>query len=155
MTRRAAWGVAVSAGLVLPGAALLGSCAAPPGPPPIQADAPCATCAMEASSPRFASERQVGGSWRIYDAIECLMRDAATASPTTIWLPDYDERRLHRADSLWIVQGDLATPMGGGLVAFRSRATADSIAVALSLTPNNSPRRRGSIVRRRGRTASS
>jgi hypothetical protein len=83
---------------------------------------------MEASNPRFAGERQVGESWRVYDSVECLMRDAGAASPATIWLPDYDERALHRADSLWIVKGDLATPMGGGLVAFRSRATADSIA---------------------------
>jgi hypothetical protein len=85
---------------------------------------------MEASSARFACERRADKAWRVYDSIECLMRDAGPAVASTVWLPDYDERALHRADSLWIVQGDLATPMGGGLVAFRSRATADSVAAS-------------------------
>ena len=110
--------------------ALLGGCARSPGPPPIATGTECATCSMEASSPRFACERQVGKSWRVYDSIECLMQDAGPAMATTIWLPDYDERALHRADSLWIVKGDLATPMGGGLVAFRARAAADSVAAS-------------------------
>ena len=110
--------------------AMLAGCARPAGPPPIAAGTECATCAMEASSPRFACERQVGKSWRVYDSIECLMRDAGPAVATTMWLPDYDERALHRADSLWIVKGDLATPMAGGLVAFRSRAAADSVAAS-------------------------
>jgi nitrous oxide reductase accessory protein NosL len=109
---------------------LLAGCARSAGPPPIAAGTECAACAMEASSPRFACERQVDKSWRVYDSIECLMGDAGPAVASTIWLPDYDERALHRADSLWIVKGDLATPMGGGLVAFRSRAAADSVAAS-------------------------
>jgi len=110
--------------------ALLAGCARSAGPPPIAAGTECAACAMEASSARFACERHVDKSWRVYDSIECLMRDAGPAVATTIWLPDYDERALHRADSLWIVKGDLATPMGGGLVAFRSRSAADSVAAS-------------------------
>lgn len=135
--------------LALLAAALLGGCAHSPGPPPIAAGTECAACAMEASSPRFACERQVGESWRVYDSIECLMRDAGPAVANTIWLPDYDQRVLHRADSLWIVKGDLATPMGGGLVAFQSRAAADSVAASshgrvgrwtdFSATPESTP----------------
>jgi nitrous oxide reductase accessory protein NosL len=111
-------------------ALLLAGCSRSAGPPPIAAGTECAACGMEASSPRFACERQADESWRVYDSIECLMGDAGPAVASTIWLPDYDERALHRADSLWIVKGDLATPMGGGLVAFRSRAAADSVAAA-------------------------
>jgi hypothetical protein len=105
-------------------------CARHAGPPPIAGGVECARCSMETSSRHFACEREVSGKWLVYDALECLARDAGREDPTAIWLPDYDEGALHRADSLWLVHGDLATPMGGGLVAFMSRAAADTIAAS-------------------------
>jgi hypothetical protein len=85
---------------------------------------------MTTSAARFACERHDGKHWRVFDSIECLMQDAGAAEARTVWLPDYDQARLHRADSLWVVKGRLSTPMGGGLVAFLDRAAADSVAAA-------------------------
>ena len=122
--------VARTASVVAAAFAALASlgCASGSAPPTIAADAPCAICGMSASSARFACERRDGRRWRVFDSIECLVRDKATSSATTVWLPDYDQARLHRADSLWIVKGQLATPMGGGLVAFLDRGSADAVA---------------------------
>ena len=129
--RRGAW--------PLIAALLLGAgCAASGGPPPIAIGTPCAACGMEVQDLRFACERESDGRWRVYDAIECLMRDAGTAAPATPpgtgepWIADYDTRTLHAADSIWVVRGAFASPMGGGLAAFRDRAAADSIAAMTS-----------------------
>ena len=130
-SRRRAWPVIA--------AFLLGvGCAGSGGPPPIAFGAPCVTCGMEIQDLRFACERMAGGGWRVYDAIECLMRDAGTASaappPGTgnAWLADYDTQALHAADSLWVVRGAFPSPMGGGFAAFRDRAAADSVAAMTS-----------------------
>lgn len=120
-------------------ALLLGSgCAGAHGPPPIAIGTPCAACGMAIQDLRFACEERVGREWRVYDAIECLMRESGTASaampadPSEVWLADYDTQALLAADSIWVVQGAFASPMGGGLAAFRRRAAADSIATATS-----------------------
>jgi len=114
-------------------ALLLGAgCAGSGGPPSIATGTPCAACGMEVQDLRFACERKAGGNWRVYDAIECLVRDAGNAATPgdtgNAWLADYDSRTLHAADSLWVVRGAFASPMGGGLAAFRDRAAADSVA---------------------------
>jgi nitrous oxide reductase accessory protein NosL len=92
---------------------------------------------MEVQNLRFACERHAGGRWRVYDSIECLLRDraasagaipAAEAAAQT-WLADYDTEQIHRADSLWIVSGSFTTPMGGGLAAFLSRESAEEVAL--------------------------
>jgi hypothetical protein len=103
------------------------------GPPAIRAGSPCAGCGMEVHDLRFACERPVAGTWRVYDAIECLIRDAAAdtgAAPgaRAAWLADYDRQSLHPADSLWVVRGSFPSPMGDGFAAFLSRSAADSIA---------------------------
>ena len=110
-------------------------CARPAGPPAISLGTPCAGCGMEVQDLRFACERQVNRGWRVYDSIECLVRDAAapapgarTARPTIAYLADYDHRTLHAAESLWVVRGEFASPMGGGFAAFLDLAAADSIA---------------------------
>ena len=109
---------------------LLGAgCAGPDTPPPIALDTPCATCGMGVQDLRFACQRSVGRAWRVYDAIECLLRDAGSRTATAgAWLADYDRQTLHSADSMWVVRGEFASPMGGGLAAFRTRDSADSVA---------------------------
>ena len=109
---------------------LAGSCSRPAGPPAIARGTPCAACGMEVQDLRFACERQVGAGWRAYDAIECLLRDGAAAAGGPAYLSDYDRQVLHPADSLWVVRGEFASPMGGGFAAFLDRAAADSIAAA-------------------------
>lgn len=116
-------------------ALLLGTgCAASSGPPPIAIGISCAACGMEVRDLHFACERRTDGGWRVYDAIECLVRDPGNAAAPRpdrgdTWLADYDTQTLHAADSLWVVRGAFASPMGGGLAAFRDRAAADSIAI--------------------------
>ena len=105
-------------------------CARPAGPPAIALGTPCASCGMEVRDLRFACERQTGKGWRVYDAIECLLRDAGAGPSGPAYLPDYDRPMLHAADSLWVVRGELASPMGGGFAAFLDLAAADSIAAA-------------------------
>ena len=111
-------------------ALVLAGCARRAGPPPIASDAECARCSMSTGNARFACERLEKDRWLVYDSIECLWHDAPHAAAATVWLPDYDQRALHRADSLWIVKGELATPMGGGFAAFLERAAADTVAGA-------------------------
>ena len=112
--------------VVLALAALLAGCAAGSGPPRISRGEPCAVCGMAIQDLRYAATRPAGRAWRAYDSIECLLREAATAGAA--WLPDYDSGTLHPADSMWVVRGDLPSPMGGGFVAFAARATADEVA---------------------------
>ena len=122
--------------LLIAALALAAGCAGSGGPPPIAIGTPCAACGMEVRDLRFACERKAAGAWRVYDAIECLMRDAGSAATPAgagaAWLADYDARTLHAADSVWVVRGAFASPMGGGFAAFGDRASADSVAAMTS-----------------------
>jgi len=114
-------GAALAAALLL-----VAGCASSPGPPPIATGAACVTCGMSIADPRYAGERRDGDGWRVYDAIECLLRDAP--SDAGVWLTDYDTRALHAADSIWVVRGAIPSPMGGGYAAFLDRAAAEDVA---------------------------
>ena len=118
---QARWALGALAGLVV-----LASCAPARGVPVIRDGEPCAACGMAIHDRHFACARGERGRSRAYDAIECLLRDS-TASGRA-WLADYDQRTLHPAESLWVVQGRLVSPMGGGFAAFRDRAAADAVA---------------------------
>lgn len=104
-------------------------CARPAtGPRPIVAGTPCRACGMRIEDLRFACEDERNGAFRFYDSIECLLR--AESPFDRAWLADYDSRTLHSADSIWVVQGDLPSPMGGGYAGFLDRAAADEIATS-------------------------
>jgi nitrous oxide reductase accessory protein NosL len=106
-------------------------CASPGVPPPVARGTPCVACGMSVQDLRFACQRRVGRAWRVYDAIECLLRDAqGDGAIASAWLADYDRQTLHEADSMWVVRGEFPSPMGGGLAAFRTRAAAESVAAA-------------------------
>jgi nitrous oxide reductase accessory protein NosL len=117
--------VAVAA---LAAALALGGCAAPAGPPAIKLGRECDACGMKVQDLRFASERQVGRAWKVYDAIECLIGDTRTTPGGAVYLPDYDGRTLHPADSMWVLKGDFPSPMGGGFAAFLDSAAANRVA---------------------------
>ena len=127
-------GVAGWAAAVVAAWLMVAGCGGPGVPPPIVLDTPCATCGMGVQDLRFACQRRVDRGWRVYDAIECLLRDAAgspgSSGTVGAWLADYDRQTLHAADSMWVVRGEFASPMGGGMAAFHERAAADSIAAA-------------------------
>jgi nitrous oxide reductase accessory protein NosL len=97
-------------------------------PHEVRAGTPCAVCGMAAEDLRFACERRVEGRWRVYDSIECLLREGGESAD--VYLADYDTMVLHPAATMWIVQGSFETPMGGGLAAFSERARADEVARA-------------------------
>ena len=108
-------------------AAGLAGCGTPRGGPrPIAAGTPCAACGMRIEDLRYACEEEWDGALRVYDSIECLLR--ADPAPERAWLADYDSRTLHAADSMWVVRGEIPSPMGGGYAAFLDRAAADEIA---------------------------
>ena len=118
--------VAVVAALALS----VAGCARPAGPPAIALGTPCAACGMDVLDLRFACERDAGNRWRVYDSIECLLRDTGAGPAGRAYLADYDRQALHAAESLWVVRGEFASPMGGGFAAFLDLAAADSIAAA-------------------------
>ena len=101
---------------------------APDGPPAIAAGMPCVSCGMKVEDVRWACERRDARGWRVYDSIECLLGDSTAAGPA--WLTDWGGKRLHASDSLWVVQGDVPSPMGGGYAAFLDRPAAEEVAAA-------------------------
>jgi nitrous oxide reductase accessory protein NosL len=116
-------------------AALLGTlltlgCARRGGAPTIRLGAACATCGMEVRDLRFACARASARGTRVYDSIECLLRDGVPDgdAATRLYLTDYDAAALHAADSMWVVRGSFPSPMGGGFAAFLSRSSADEVA---------------------------
>jgi nitrous oxide reductase accessory protein NosL len=104
----------------------ISGCAARVGPRPIVTGTPCAACGMRIQDLRYACEAEREGALRVYDSIECLLR--AGPAPARAWLADYDTRTLHVADSCWVVQADIPSPMGGGYAAFLDPAVAGEIA---------------------------
>ena len=103
----------------------LSACHPSARPPAIQVGRECVRCGMSIEDLRFACERQVERGWRQYDSIECLKSDGGNGPA---WLADYDSRTLAPAESVWVVEGEFPSPMGGGLAAFRDRAAAEEIA---------------------------
>jgi hypothetical protein len=77
---------------------------------------------------RYACEDLRATSYRFYDSIECLLHARPRADRA--WLADHDTRTLHSAESLWVVRGDLPSPMGGGFAAFLDPGVAREIAAA-------------------------
>lgn len=106
---------------------------APAGPPAIHAGMTCAACGMTVEDLRFACTRRDVSDrrhpWHVYDSIECLAREAEPGTAIRdVHAADYDQARLHRADSLWVVKGSFPSPMGGGLAAFLDRDAARAVA---------------------------
>ena len=112
-------------------AGLLAGCSsATDGPVPIARGTQCNVCGMGIQNMRYACERSATDGMHMYDSIECLLRDSEAKGAA--WLADYDTQALHAVDSMWIVQGDIPSPMGGGLAAFLERAVADEVATQTS-----------------------
>jgi nitrous oxide reductase accessory protein NosL len=114
-------------------AALVTAGCAPAGPPAIAKGSECIACGMAIEDLRFACARrdlaERRTTWRTYDSIECLARDwDRNATLRDAYAADYDQARLHRGDSLWVVHGSFPSPMGGGLATFLDRAAAQGVA---------------------------
>ena len=124
--RRRAEPVLALAWLLAAGA--LGCVRSSGAPPAISAGTPCRSCGMKVEDVRWACERRDARGWLVYDSIECLLRDSTAAGPE--WLTDWHDVRLHASDSLWVVQADVPSPMGGGYAAFLDRSAAEDVAAA-------------------------
>ena len=96
-------------------------------PPRVHLGAPCATCGMSTRDAHFACVRGSRGHYRQFDSIECLLREGPARPGESIFLPDYDQAQLCLADTVWVVQGSFPTPMGGGLAAFATEASAREV----------------------------
>lgn len=125
--------------------------ALPPGNAPAALDAgrpACDYCRMLFEDPRFGAEVTLGsGTKKIYDAIECMAAAVLTDSVAvrdvrTITLVDHARAKspvpIDRA--VFLHCPELTSPMGLSLLAFRSRAEADS----------SCPARRGTVLDWRG-----
>jgi nitrous oxide reductase accessory protein NosL len=122
----------LAAGALVLLVATLAGCA-PQGPPAIRIGMTCAACGMTVEDLRFACTRRDpatrGTGWRVYDSIECLAREWQPGlALRDVHAADYDQKHLHRADSLWVVKGSFPSPMGGGLAAFLDRDAARVVA---------------------------
>jgi hypothetical protein len=88
---------------------------------------------METRDLRWAAARRLDRGLRVYDSIECALRNGEASATITddgsaLFIADFPTGALHRADSLWIVWADIPSPMGGGFAAFLDRAAAERVA---------------------------
>jgi copper chaperone NosL len=105
------------------------------GPPHIEVDrTPCAHCGMLVSEPVYAAAYRTAGSTpRVFDDIGCLLEEARReARPDALhfWFHDAAGGTwIDGKDALFVAASSLATPMGGGVIAFRDAAAARDSAV--------------------------
>ena len=105
------------------------------GPPQLEVDrTACAHCGMLVSEPVYAAAyRDAGAEPRVFDDIGCLAAELRQATPATrrVWVHDFDTGEWIDGERAAYVHADtLRTPMGGGYLAFRTRAAAERAAAA-------------------------
>jgi copper chaperone NosL len=93
----------------------------------------CDECHMIISEARYASAyRSADGEDRIFDDIGDMIafgRERDELVEATAWVHDYDTEAWLDAPDAWFVRADeLETPMGGGVVAFATEASANAFA---------------------------
>jgi copper chaperone NosL len=117
-----------------------GACAARAADPPaiIIDRSACSRCSMLISEPSYAAAMVwQGGEERLFDDIGCLVDTARELAPlgpdVRYWFhDDSDGKWIEGAEPVFVVSPTLKTPMGGGIVAYRDRATAERVASQLA-----------------------
>jgi nitrous oxide reductase accessory protein NosL len=110
--------------------AVTGACrASADGPPAIELDrTACSECGMLVSEAVFAAaSRTASGETRVFDDVRCLRKAHAPTDNTSteFWFHDaHDGSWIDRRQAVFVEAESLQTPMGGGYLAFRDRATA-------------------------------
>ena len=93
----------------------------------------CFRCGMVVSDPRFVSAywSAVENEWRVFDDIGCMLETLKESNDTItddlVYVSDYSSGELIKAKNAVFLVADpkkLATPMGYGIVAFKSRRDA-------------------------------
>ncbi len=127
--------VAGAVALVAATTGLLGGCAneSASGPPHIEFGRDvCDECHMIISEPRFAAAyRDAGGEPFVFDDISDMLANIAGGGQPAddmIWVHDYETEEWLDAPAAWYVSGQIATPMGGGIVAFAHEDEAQAFA---------------------------
>jgi copper chaperone NosL len=107
---------------------LLAACgAAETGPPAIVLDqTPCAHCRMLVSDLAYAAAfRTREGEERVFDEIGCMLRELPAAG-ARVFVHDYETSQWLEGEKAFFLRSEsIQTPMGGGIVAFSSRAAAE------------------------------
>ena len=92
----------------------------------------CAYCRMAISQKQFAAEALDPDREPLkFDDIGCMLRYRARAEqkPAAVFVVDYETRQWIAADNASFVRGSrIATPMGGGILAFGDRSRAEAAA---------------------------
>jgi len=92
----------------------------------------CGFCRMAISQKQFAAEVLDADENAIkFDDIGCMLRYLAAAKqkPAAVFVMDYGTRQWVNAKDAHFVRGSkIATPMGGGILAFGDRARAEAAA---------------------------
>lgn len=122
----------VVGGLLLLAAA--GCAAQDPGGPPtiVFGEASCAHCRMLVTEARYAGVAVAGqGDVLPFDDLQCWLRYLA-GHPGTVrrsWVHEYDSAGwLDPATAFFVASRELATPMGGGLIALSTLDRAEALA---------------------------
>jgi copper chaperone NosL len=103
-----------------------------PRPVEIEPSDMCEHCRMAISRKQFAAEiLDADENAAKFDDIGCMLRylDKGEHKPTALFVVDYTNRQWLDAKAALFVRGSkVATPMGGGILAFGGRARAEAAA---------------------------
>ena len=94
----------------------------------------CSYCKMALSEKQYAAELIDGeGQPFKFDDIGCMLNfvksSSVSVSASSFFVMDFDERQWIKADDAYYVRSsDLATPMKGGIIAFKNRSPAQQAA---------------------------
>ena len=92
----------------------------------------CSSCRMAISQKQFAAQIfDAEENVFKFDDLDCMLRflNQREMKPATVFVADYETREwINGASALFVRTDKVATPMGGGLLAFSDRARADQAA---------------------------
>lgn len=101
------------------------------GPVALEPEDMCAYCKMTISEERYAAEfMDSEGQAFKFDEIGCMInfiKEKKSATQiTTYFVMDFDERQWIKADDArYVSSSELATPMSGGIIAFKNESKAE------------------------------
>lgn len=91
----------------------------------------CVDCGMIIEEPRFAAAYRAGDEERLFDEIVDMLVygvESGELGSAAAWVHDYGTEEWVAAPDAVYVSGPVATPMGGGIVAFAEGSDATALA---------------------------
>lgn len=124
-------GLTLSAWSLILGVAVFANCQKQAvAPVPIASEEMCSYCRMAISEKRFAAELIDSESQAFkFDDIGCLVNfvrnKKSSSKPVAYFVMDFDAREWVKAESAFYVRSsEVATPMNGGMIAFKDQSKA-------------------------------